>query len=535
MVSYQSLCVYWKWPRFLRRYQLFTVLFGAFFVHLSLGSMYTLGNMVPYVVSYIRNQSEPDLRSDFAPFITACQSIGQGVMMIFGGYLESRIGPRLATLFGSWLLSAGILLTAFSIQIHFVCVLITYGLMVGFGAGIAYISPIACVMRWMPKWKALGTGIVVSGFGLSATIFTAIQTAYINPSNLKTDKHGYFTDQELLKHVPHIFLILGSTYAVMQLIGCVFIVNPPPDDLSDFLSQDVFSSTNSSRMTINALDLANQTIPERTSRKDSINSTSFQSSRSSSVLSDAEAPLLGSVNTRTTTVSRSWSRNIVYNIKPQIMLCKINFYLLWVMFMLAGIPVAFIASLYKQFGLDEHMDDHFLAIVGSVSAIFNLFGRILWGILADVMTYNVALVLQVGTVTILLLTWYITSVAGQWFFLFWVCGLFFCIGGTFSIFPAAVARGFGQVYVGMNYGLLYTSQTVGAIVTAVLSYTVLATVTDNAQFYWIMFFILAGLSFLELLFAMCFRHKSYILLQKPDTLHSAAAARSESTIKFPDE
>ena len=453
MVSYKSLCVYWRWPKRLQTYQVLTVLLGAFLVHFTLGSVYTIGNMVPYIVSYIRNHSSPTaLRSSQAPFITACQAIGQAITMIIGGYMETKIGPRLSTLAGGWIMSAGVLLTYFSIQIHFVCVLVTYGLMVGAGIGIAYIAPIACVMRWMPKWKALGTGIVVSGFGLSATVFTPLQTAYINPGNIRTVAPGYFTDQQLLERVPYVFLIFGSIYAIIQFIGCVFLVDPsPPDEMASFLSQNVFSNNDS-------LSLSGQAAPGPVSHRYSNESTGFLGPRSPSVLSDAESPLVSSINNaKTSKVSRSWSRNIVYNIKPHIMLCKINFYLLWLMFMLANISISFISSLYKQFGIDQQIDDHFLTAVGSVSAVFNLLGRILWGVLADVMPYKVSLVLQVGIITILLLTWYITSVAHQWFFLFWVCGLFFCIGGTFSIFPAAVAKGFGQVYVGMNYGLLFTS------------------------------------------------------------------------------
>ena len=531
MVSYKSLCVYWRWPKRLQAYQVLTVLLGAFLVHFTLGSMYTVGNMVPYVVSYIRNHSSPtDLNSSLAPFIIACQSVGQALTMIIGGYLETKIGPRLSTLAGGWIMSAGVLLTCFSIRIHFACVLLTYGLMVGVGTGIAYIAPIACVMRWMPKWKALGTGIVVSGFGLSAIVFTAVQTAYINPGNIRTMVPGYFTDQQLLERVPYVFLILGTTYAVVQFIGCIFLVNPlPPDEMADFLSRNVFSNDDN-------LSLSGQAVPAPLSRKNSNESTHFFGSRSSSVASDVESPLVSSINnSKKSKVSRSWSRNIVYNIKPHIMLCKINFYLLWLMFMLGNISVAFISSLYKQFGIDQKIDDHFLAAVGSVSAIFNLLGRILWGVLADVIPYKVSLVLQVGIMTILLLTWYTTSVAGQWFFIFWVCGLFFCIGGTFSIFPAAVAKGFGQLYIGMNYGLLFTSQGIGAILTAFLSTSLFAILhNSSADYWWIMLFILAGLSFIELLIALCFRHKSYILLEKPDTLHSAAAARSESNIKFPD-
>lgn len=281
-------------------------------------------------------------------------------------------------------MSGGILLTSVSIDISFWFVLVTYGLMVGVGAGIGYVAPIACVMRWLPKWKALGAGVVVAGFGLSATIFTAVQTAYINPGNLRPID-GYFTQRELLDNVPYVFLILGSIYAVLQLIGCVFLVNPPPrEDYTASLPQNNLTGDSSPEVS-GTMTLQNNVLADSSPRKPAINSTAFNS-RPSSRASDSgsETPLLDSINSHTKKVSASWSSNVICNVKPQIMLCKTNFYHLWFMFMLAGVSLSFTATLYKQFGLMEvHADDHFLSAVGAVSAIFNLLGRILWGLLAD--------------------------------------------------------------------------------------------------------------------------------------------------------
>lgn len=542
MVTYESLCVYWRWPVRLQRYQVFFVLFGAFVVHLTLGSMYTVGNMIPYITSYIRNQSQPStIRSSDGPYITACQAIGQGIMMIFGGYLESRVGPRLPTLIGSWLMSAGVLLTFVSIRISFYFVLVTYGLMVGAGAGIGYIAPISCVMKWLPKWKALGTGVVVAGFGLSATIFNGIQTAYINPQNnnptitpyLDSPKESYFTQQGLLERVPYSFLILGGIFVVMQLIGCIFLVNPPPPPHDECRpsSQNDLSVDQSEHS--DSVSLSNHFLPDPFPKNHAVNSTKFGSLSSKRSSLDSDSPLLSSLNSSHSDklAPASWSKNIVYNLKPQIMLLKANFYFLWMMFMLAGVSAAFMGSLYKQFGLDEFGNDHFQTAVGSVSAVFNLLGRILWGVLADSVSYKFALVLEVGMMTILLLTLYITTVGGPWMFLFWMCGIFFCIGGNFSIFPAATARSFGQMYIGVNYALVHTSQAVGSILAAFLASVLVSLIS-----WWAMFFILSGFSLAELLLALCFRHKSYILLETPAWLHSAAAARSDSiSIKFPDQ
>ena len=95
------------------------------------------------------------------------------------------------------------------------------------GVGIAYVGPLSCAMRWMPKWKGVAGGFVVAGFGLGALIFDQVQSYYVNPHNIKANDDGHFTDKELLDRVPYLFLVMGGTYAVMQLIGSLFIVNPP--------------------------------------------------------------------------------------------------------------------------------------------------------------------------------------------------------------------------------------------------------------------------------------------------------------------
>ena len=69
------------------------------------------------------------------------------------------------------------------------------------------------------------------------------------------------------------------------------------------------------------------------------------------------------------------------DIKPQKMLLRLNFYLLWTMFMLV---ISFLVSLYKQFGLEEF---DFQTTVGSVSAVFNLLGTLSWGLLANTVTW----------------------------------------------------------------------------------------------------------------------------------------------------
>ena len=123
---------------------------AGFMIHLTLGTFYTYGNVLPYIVSYIRQRSHPaDLSEGTGVWIFALVEVGEATMF-FGGWLESKIGPRFSTLAGGWLLSAGVLLSYFAIKVSFWLLLWTYGLMFGLGLGIAYVGPVSCAMRWMP-------------------------------------------------------------------------------------------------------------------------------------------------------------------------------------------------------------------------------------------------------------------------------------------------------------------------------------------------------------------------------------------------
>ena len=470
---------------------------AGFLVHLSLGTVYTVGNLLPYVVSYTRDRSHPrELTSATGTWITALNVAGQGSTMFLGGWLERRIGPRLSTLIGGWLMSIGVLLSYFTIKVSFWLLLLTYGLVFGLGVGIAYVGPLSCAMRWMPRWKGLAGGFVVAGFGLGALVFDQVQSYYINPRNLKPNDDGYFTDRELLDRVPFLFLLMGGTYAVMQLVGSLLIVNPPYN-----LNTHPRKENNNKKQSYTQ-EKTKEKKDGGTSREGNFWADGSVTPPTQEFLSDSEslssegdveeAPLLtqrpephaksdNGINSRGTIIQSSLgnrSPSLLEGATPLSVLKSFNFYHLWVMFLLAGFAVNFISSLYKVFGLSFIKDDEFLAIVGSVSSILNCAGRIVWGLVADRVSFKFSLLLQSAIMTVFLLTFYASSfVGGKAMYFVWVCVIFFCVGGNFSVFPTAMALSFGPRYMSINYGLLFTSQISSGVVAAVL-FTTLQTVLD---------------------------------------------------------
>ena len=413
--------------------------------------------------------------------------------MFLGGWLEKKIGPRLSTLIGGWLMSTGVLLSYFSIKVSFWLLLLTYGLVFGLGVGIAYVGPLSCAMRWAPQWKGVAGGFVVAGFGLGALIFDQVQSYYINPGNLKPDSDGYFTQKDLLDRVPFVFLILGGTYAAMQFVGSMFIVNPPH-------SMETQSSKETQPDTVVRKEDEDQLSETPTEEFQSDSDTSLEADeiyKSSDSLKNDKL-----INSQSS--AERHTSSAVGGVHPLKVIKSFNFYYLWVMFLLAGFAVSFISSLYKVFGLSFIDDDQFLAIVGSTSSILNCTGRIVWGLIADRISFKFALVLQSAIMTVFLLTFYATSFVGKSMFFVWVCVIFFCVGGIFSVYPTAMALTFGPRYMSINYGLLFTSQISSGVIAAVL-FTTLQSLLDWDG----IIFLVSGISLTGFLITMGLYSRQY--------------------------
>ena len=531
--SVQSLRAALHWPAQLRWLQPLVVIFGGFLVHLTLGTFYTFGNMAPYIVAYINNQSHPsNLQFATSSWIYALNLGGNGCTMFIGGILAHKIGPRWTALIGSMILSAGVFLSYFAIKISFFLLLLTYGVMFGVGIGLSYIGPVMCAQRWLPKWKGLACGAVVSGFGLGALVFNAVQTSYINPQNIVEED---WEQEGVLERVPKVFLLLGGCYLSLQIIGSLLLFSPPVSEEETVRSLASPSPSPSPGLAVRELgnslrfSLASASIDSDMTESVDDAETSFVSTKPLLTSSDQiaapqkeeeeeervgghspipneEWPLLSLDDKiiedhNNSLPGKRGTTNIDTNLHPLQMLHTTKFYVLYVMFFFNSIPIIFTATLYKFFALQlVTSDDRFLAVVGSVAAIFNWLGRIVWGLMADMVSYKFALVLLSGLMTIALLTFYACTEGGRAMLFVWVCLIFFCIGGNYCLFPTAIAHCFGPKHVGTNFGLLFTSQIASAVLTTTLSQILL----DYLTWYATMF-LMSGFSALGLLLALLYR------------------------------
>jgi OFA family oxalate/formate antiporter-like MFS transporter len=130
-----------------------------------------------------------------------------------GGRLQDRRGPRVVALTGGVIYAIGIMLASITRGDEDLWLLVlSYGVISGFGLGFAYIVPIAMLQKWFPDKKGLITGLAVGGFGFGAVLTSPVARWLIDRDQDQPSKA---------------FLWLGLGYLVMSLIGASFFRNPP--------------------------------------------------------------------------------------------------------------------------------------------------------------------------------------------------------------------------------------------------------------------------------------------------------------------
>lgn len=130
-----------------------------------------------------------------------------------GGRIQDRRGPRVVALAGGVIYAIGIVLASFTRGSEDLWLLILgYGVISGFGLGVAYIVPIAMLQKWFPDKKGLITGLAVGGFGFGAVLTSPVARWLIDQDEAQPSKA---------------FLWLGIAYLVMSLVGASIFRNPP--------------------------------------------------------------------------------------------------------------------------------------------------------------------------------------------------------------------------------------------------------------------------------------------------------------------
>ncbi|MCD6459225.1 OFA family MFS transporter [bacterium] len=139
-----------------------------------------------------------------------------------------------------------------------------------------------------------------------------------------------------------------------------------------------------------------------------------------------------------------------------------RFVKIWIMFMFGATAGLMVIGNLKTFGIACGLSSAVTSSAVGVLAIFNGVGRVVWGLVSDKLGRTRAMFLMFVSQCVIMLmlpklgsSALLLTVASAW--------IGFNFGGNFALFPSLTADFFGTKFVGVNYGLVFTSYGIAGI------------------------------------------------------------------------
>lgn len=195
----------------------------AFILAISVGQIYAFTIFCDPIARHLATdaQTAQSLRPavQFA-FSLGIFFLGMGAAF-FGKIVEKNI--RLSTFVGTGLFVAGLLTASLGIKFKSIPLLyLGYGVLVGTGTGIIYISPVKTMMLHFPDSKAIAAALPIISFGLGSSLCTVLYKGFSFTSRIFTLR---FEGLEIFD-VEKVFLALAVFYAVPMAISAMLIKKP---------------------------------------------------------------------------------------------------------------------------------------------------------------------------------------------------------------------------------------------------------------------------------------------------------------------
>ncbi|VDD81987.1 unnamed protein product [Mesocestoides corti] len=292
----------------------------------------------------------------------------------------------------------------------------TYCILFGIGMGLPYSLIFSIASSWFPQHRATVVGIISSGFGLGALVFTPIQTAIINPNNL--NPNGTKFPPSVEEKIPSAFLILGGIVLALEVIACILLRQRPSEKAPEASEPDGDSKA--------ADKVAGDGKLEVKTDGDEI-SISKMTGDNSSIDVVIDVPR----------VPRSYTT---------------------------------LEALKSVYGGQSKFDDQFLSAIATTSSAFNCVGRVFWGFVVDHLSSKCPLMtfLLLWAALFITFPYVAANEAGKYLYAIWVFGLFFSLSAHFVVIPATCTRAFGPANMATIYGFIYMATCPSALITAAI-------------------------------------------------------------------
>jgi MFS transporter, OFA family, oxalate/formate antiporter len=377
------------------------VVIGGILIQLCLGAIYAWSAFTKKLTetpfNFTKLQTQIIFSAGLATFAV--------VMALIAGNWQKRVGPRVVAMTGGIVLGLGYLLAGFSGN-SFIGILTGVGLLGGAGIGLAYVCPIAALVKWFPDKKGMITGLAVAGFGFGALIWCKLTSGFqCGPVDLTPGWAGLYGDGW---NINSVFKLYGILFAIFIGIGSLVTINPPEGWLP-----------------------AGWTPPT------------------------TETAGSGTVNFTVRKMVKTFQYWILFST--------------FTVGATAGLMVIGVINLFGIDALTangiEATKANIIACtaMGLFYAISNGLGRIIWGIISEKTGRKNAIVLMSAAQGVIMILFYF--IGGNELGLYIGAAIIgFNFGGNFALFPTATADFFGNKNVGVNYPWVFLAYGAGGIV-----------------------------------------------------------------------
>jgi OFA family oxalate/formate antiporter-like MFS transporter len=150
--------------------------------------------------------------------------------ILTAGKLQTRLKASYIVLTGGLMMAVGMFATSIlSAAVPVWSIWLTYGIIGGFGVGLAYNTIISSAQKWFPKKRGLATGISVFTFGFSSVVFAPLAEQMI-----KSDAFGLISTLQ--------FLSAAFLVATLALFAFVKLPETTAGSVVDFGAQKQYTA-----------------------------------------------------------------------------------------------------------------------------------------------------------------------------------------------------------------------------------------------------------------------------------------------------
>jgi MFS family permease len=221
-----------------------TVVLAGFLVVLGPGAIYSFSLLSqPLAAAFGWVPSDVTWAFALANFFFAVGALA-------GGVISDRFGVRLVAAAGVVMWAAGYALCGTLTWSHSIFMLyLFYGVIAGFGCGVAYIAALAAAIRWFSGARGLGGGFVMMGFGLGSFVYSAAVRHWppfasitsaaqsygagltaANAAHVPFDPAPFLMPQAAVAQLMSLFLFSGAAFAVVCGFVTLLLAVPPAEE-----------------------------------------------------------------------------------------------------------------------------------------------------------------------------------------------------------------------------------------------------------------------------------------------------------------